>query len=121
MRRARDWCCPFDEDPAEHLHHWTGRDSAGRYLDPDLVGPLTAKNHRAEHQVWSALGIADGTGHNPDYLRLRRSGVQLVRLGEHHEGGVVQVPADTLKHFGRMLCGISDRLVPHPTLETERS
>ncbi len=103
MMRARDHRCVFVGQRADHLHHASGRDGAGRYLDPLLVVPLTRRQHVVEHTSWSVLGIADGSVIAPDLLRLRRTGHLLVRLGVHHEGRTVQLPPLFVVELGRLL------------------
>jgi hypothetical protein len=108
MFRARDWYCPFDDCPADHLHHMAGRSSTGLYLVEGLVSPLTAGQHRAEHQVWNFLGIGDGCSACQSWLILRRAGAHLVRMGDHNEGGVVILPAETVSGLGLTLNRVAD-------------
>jgi hypothetical protein len=107
--KARDWYCPFTGRPAEHLHHLTGCDAEGAYLDLLLVLPLLRRQHVIEHQCWSEE-FADGVDTDPNVLRLRRSGHLFIRLGEHHAGGVVVLPAIAVAEMGRMLNRVADRI-----------
>ncbi len=111
MKRAVDYRCPFCGQVADHLHHMTGRDAFGSYLDPGLRVPLTRRCHVVEHQTWRIGGMDDGVGGSPNSLRLLRSGLLLVRLGEHHEDGSVWLPASTVRELGRMQVDISRQLV----------
>ena len=106
--RARDWPCPFLGRPADQLHHLTGRDADGRYFDPLLVVPVVGSQHVAEHVGWRAVGFGDGSTALPDVLRLRRVAHFLVRLGEHHGGGVVVLPAPSVRALGLVLHGVAE-------------
>lgn len=106
--RARDWYCPFDDCPADHLHHMTGRSASGLYLDEGLVIPLSAGQHRAEHQVWNFLGIGDGCSACQSWLALKRLGAHLVRNGDHNQCGVVIQPALTVTGIGLTLDRVAD-------------
>jgi hypothetical protein len=44
---------------------------------------------------------------NPNFLRLARSGLHLVRLGEHHGESVVILPASFVRELGLMLNSIA--------------
>lgn len=105
-----DWLCPFDDYPAEVWHHWTGSGPDGRYFDPDLKGPLSLPQHRAEHHLWRFVGIADGACQNPTCLRLRRAGTHLVRLGEQHPGDVICLRAETVRQAGLMVGRVANEL-----------
>jgi hypothetical protein len=111
--RAGEWPCPFSGQPGDHLHHMTGRAANGKYLDPELVGPLVAGQHRLEHQSWDP-SFSDGVDGESDVLRLRRIAHHLVRLGEHKEGGVVLLPAFVVRQIGVTLHRIADRLEGRP-------
>jgi hypothetical protein len=99
----------FTSRAAEELHHSTGRDADGRYLDPALVVPLTRRQHVVEHVGWRALGIGEGAGLDPDVLRLRRAAFHLVRLADHHGAGVVALPASFVRELGLMLGQVASR------------
>ncbi len=103
MRRAADYRCVFLGRPADHFHHTSGTDVDGVYLDPDLYLPVVRRLHVSGHQVWNLAGCGDGTDAAPNVLRLRRSGLDLVRLGEFHTGGDVELPALFVVELGRML------------------
>jgi hypothetical protein len=107
--RARDWPCPFSGRRADNGHHLSGRDADGRYLDPLLLLPLIRRQHHLEHQCWG-WSFADGVVVDPNFLRLRRTGHLLVRLGEHHHGGVVVLPAETVRELGLMLHRVANDL-----------
>ncbi len=100
MFRARDWYCPFEVCPADHLHHLTGRDASGLYLDEGLVIPLSSSQHIAEHQVWNFLGIG---GRRPRHRILwSRSRPRHWRrcLGQQHQGrGVAPNPGNGPRHL----------------------
>jgi hypothetical protein len=108
MMRATDFACLFLGRPADHLHHPTGRDADGRYLDPNLVAPLSRSMHVGEHQGWRALGIGEGSRAAANVLRARRLAHLLVRMGEHHGIGVVVLPASMVREMGKVLHRIAD-------------
>jgi hypothetical protein len=106
--RADSYRCVFhSERPADHLHHVTGRDADGDYLDPLLVVPLAHRQHVVEHQAWNVAGIGDGAA-GSNVLRLRRVGHLLVRMGEHHGIGFVVLPASFVRQMGLMLHRVAD-------------
>lgn len=109
--RADDQQCVFLGRPADHLHHGTGRDADGDYLDPLLVVPLVARQHVVEHQGWNVAGIGDGVA-GSNFLRLRRIGYLLVRMGEHHGIGYVVLPASFVRQMGLMLHRVADEEWP---------
>jgi hypothetical protein len=76
------------------------------------VIPLSATQHGAEHQVWNRLGIGDGCEGSEIWLVLSRISAQLVRLGEHNQGGVVIWPSETVCQVGRTLGRIARDLGP---------
>jgi hypothetical protein len=88
--------------------HWTGRNASGHYLDKPLQGPLTGQQHSTEHQVWNFLGIGDGCDGCRNWLRLKRAGAHLARMGEANDGGVVILPAKTVRQLGLVLGDIAD-------------
>jgi hypothetical protein len=108
--RATEWYCPFEDCSAEHLHHITGRSTSGAYMDEALVIPLSAAQHRLEHQVWNMLGVGDGCDGPEMWLVLSRISAHLVRLGDHNQGGVVIWPAETIRQLGRTLGRIAQEL-----------
>ncbi len=110
MRWAAEYLCVFLRRPAEQLHHSSGRDADGRYLDPHLVVPLALVQHSCEHAGWNLAGFGDGTCADPSVLRLRRNGHLLIRCADHHRGGFVTVPAFFLEELGLMLHRIADDL-----------
>ena len=77
--------CLYCGQPATRRHHFTRRDGAGRYLDPDLVAWLCGADHGLEHQMWRHLGLDQID--DPTDARLRRLSFVFVRLG-HHEVAV---------------------------------
>jgi hypothetical protein len=103
MMRASDYRCVFFDRPAEELHHPSGRGTDGQYLDPAFVAPLVCRQHVVEHAAWKVAGVRDGAELSPNFLRLKRSGLLLVRLGEHHGNGLVTLPAWFVLEFGLML------------------
>ena len=107
--RARDHHCVFLGRTADHLHHVTGRDIDGVYLDPHLVVPLARVQHVLEHQCWAPL-FADRVAGNANVLRLRRTGHLLIRLGQHEGNRRVTLPAETILQLGLMLQLIVDDL-----------
>lgn len=109
MTRAGERRCPFSGKPADELHHVTGR-VRGRYADPDLVIPLTRSEHALEHTCWRAAGIGEGAHVEPVVVRLRRIGHLLVRLAEHHVGGVIELPDFTVRELGLLLLRVSDEI-----------
>src|SRR5664280_2283809 len=111
MMRAKDWSCPFTGRKGDH--HMTGRSADGDYLDPDLVVPLVAEQHRLEHQSWDP-SFADSVEGTPAVLCLRRIAHLFVRLGEHCEGGLVVLPATVVHQVGATLHRIADRLEGRP-------
>lgn len=102
--------CAFSGRAAEHGHHATGRGADGRYLDPDLVIPLTRRMHVVEHVALRRSGLDDPTTMSSALLRLRRAGHLFVRLGEHHGEGSVIIPARFVGSVGHMLVGVADEL-----------
>ncbi len=73
-------------------HHPTGRDTDGRYLDPDLKFPSCHDDHELFHDDWRTLGVEDSKrGQDPERmlsfiervaLRLRRLAASVGRLAE---------------------------------------
>jgi hypothetical protein len=108
--RASDWLCPFVRRPADALHHVSGRAPDGSYFDPALVVPLAHRPHLLEHVAWRVAGIEDSTKAPGIVLRLRRTGHFWVRLGQHHEDGLVELPAPTVCEHGFFLHRIADEL-----------
>ena len=107
MIRAKDWDCLYGDGPAEHAHHLTGTDGAGAYLDPSLTVPLCRSHHILIHQIWNLLGVGDGSGGQPDRVRLQRIATLLVHVGECNPVGSVAWPAETLSHLGRTLSSMA--------------
>jgi len=108
IANARDFECAFTGQPADELHHPTGRNAAGRYLDPDFVLPTVRRQHNLEHQSWGP-SYKETVVDDPDVLRLRRTGHLLIRLGEHRTGASVELPAAFAVALGLMLHQIADR------------
>jgi len=106
---ASNYFCAFTNRPAEHCHHATGKDSSGRYLDPQLVLPLVAVQHHREHQSWGP-SFKDFAEDDPSELRLRRLGSLSIRLGEHHRDGYVVLPAFFVVQLGQTLHCIANDL-----------
>jgi hypothetical protein len=106
--KASDWRCPFSGGQANQGHHLSGRDNAGVYLDPPLVLPLSRREHNLEHQCWGRTSFAESSTAHSNYLRLRRTGHVLVRLGNHHGDGVLWLPAETVRQLGLMLHRVAD-------------
>jgi hypothetical protein len=88
---------------ADELHHITGRDADGIYLDPAFVVPLERRQHVVEHTGWHVVDVDEGADHGPNFLRLTRTGLHLVRLGEHHGEDTVILPAPYVRELGLML------------------
>lgn len=110
MRRAQDQRCPFTGEQADELHHLTGKDHSGAYLDPLLVVPLTRDQHVIEHQGWYRTGIGEHETGDLTDLRLRRAGQLLIRLGQHHGERSVTLPAGFLRALGRFLLEVASQL-----------
>lgn len=108
--RATHFSCPFTGRPAEQLHHTSGRDADGHYLDPDLVLPLSLVQHNCEHTGWNVAGFGDGARADPNVLRLRRNAHPLLRLADLHRDGLVIVPAFYVEQLAWMLLRIADAL-----------
>ena len=100
---AGDLHCVFVGRVADEIHHVTGRGADGLYLDNPFVVPLVRRQHVVEHTSWRVVGIDEGAGLSPNILRLRRTGLHLVRLSEHHGDGVVMLPATFVRELGLML------------------
>lgn len=94
---------PFTGEPAQEWHHCTGRGPDGEYLDPELVVPLTERQHGLEHQMWRATGIDRASG-STRVIRTQRLACLLLRLG--HEKGTVTVPTSFLLGIGNLLLEI---------------
>jgi hypothetical protein len=103
MRRATDYRCVFLGRLADEMHHVTGRDADGVYLDPALVVPLVRRQHVVEHTGWRVVEVDEGADRCPNFLRLTRTGLHLVRLGQHHGEGAVLLPAPFIRELGMML------------------
>ena len=97
--------CVFTGRLADHLHHPTMRGPDGVRLDADFVVPVVRRQHDREHQsmTWSGLDEID----EPNRARLERTSHLLVRLGEFHAGGVVCLPAESVRQLGLMLRRVS--------------
>jgi hypothetical protein len=108
--RASDYGCVFFGRTADELHHPTGRDADGLYLDPRFVVPLARRQHVVEHVAWSVAGVREGEDLKPNFLRLTRSGLLLVRLADHHGNGLVTLPALFVRELGLMHHRIADEL-----------
>jgi hypothetical protein len=93
----------FTGGVADETHHVSARGPDGIYLDPPLVIFLVRYQHVIEHVVQRAAGVGEGADLPPDFLRLTRSGLFLVRLGEHHGDGIVTLPATFVRETGLML------------------
>jgi hypothetical protein len=110
MRSTDHRRCVFLGRLADELHHVTGRDASGAYLDPALVVPLARRQHVVDHTGWRVAGVGEGVDLGPDFLRLARSGLHLVRLGEHHGESVVILPAPFVRELGLMLQRVAANL-----------
>jgi hypothetical protein len=102
VTRAGDFHCAFLGRRADHLHHVTGTDADGVYLDPLLVVPISAPQHDIEHVGWRALGIGEGAALPPDTLRLLRISHLFIRLGDVDTPTGV-LPTIFLRELGRTL------------------
>lgn len=108
MRRAPVFRCVFLGRTAEHFHHTSGRGVDGKYLDPKLVVPTVRHRHVLVHSCWGAVGIGDGVGIDRNVLRLRRNGLLLVQLAEHHGLADIVLPSFFVAELGLMLQQIAD-------------
>ena len=113
MNRAADHLDPFNGRQAEHLHHVTGKDADGRYFDPMFMIPLTSIQHVREHQSWGPM-FKDRVHGDDAMLRLRRAGHLLVRLGDHHAGDGVVLPALFVHHLGLVLHEVANERKRQP-------
>ena len=111
MTAAEEWMCPFENDGAQQLHHQTGKDHRGVYFDRDLVVPLCIDHHVSEHQIWDRTGVGEQIVADQFWLRLRRAGQFLVRLGEYHGAGVVVLPAPYVRELGLLLIRLADEIL----------
>jgi hypothetical protein len=111
MRPAREWSCPFTGEPADQLHHPTGRGADGKYLDQELVVPFILDQHVIEHQAWDRTKIGEDIVANPNWLRLRRTGQLLVRLGEFHGEGTVSLPSPFVRQLGFLLLRVAAEIL----------
>jgi hypothetical protein len=100
--RAKDWRCLFTGRRAEELHHVTGRGPDGEYLDPDLLVPLTVRQHAVEHQTWTTYLIGEDACRSLPILRLLRAGLLLIRLSETAADEIV-LPAWFVLELGRFI------------------
>lgn len=112
MKPAREWKCPFTGEPADELHHPTGRDADDEYLDSELLIPLVLDQHVIEHQVWQRTAVGEKVRGNPTWLRLRRVGQFLVRLGEFHGEGTVTLPSPFVRQLGFLLLRVAAEILP---------
>ena len=103
MRRASDHLCVFCGRGADHLHHPSGRDADGNYLDPDLVVPLTRVHHDLEHVALNGTLFGDASPHSPDVLRLRRTAHLLLRLVDHIGTETIPLPMSFVGELALML------------------
>lgn len=94
---------PFTGQPAEEFHHVSGRGPDGHYLDPDLVVPLTRRQHVIEHQLWRAAGIDKVKG-SVRVVRLQRIANLVCRIGQGE--GTITLPATFFLSLGRLLLEI---------------
>lgn len=67
--------CAFCGGPADRLHHPTGRDHEGRYLDPMLVFPADHDCHEFVHDDWRQ--------ENVDKLDVALTPVEYIAIGLH--------------------------------------
>jgi hypothetical protein len=111
VRPAREWRCPFTGEPADQLHHLTCRGADGKYLDPEFVVPLVVDQHVIEHQVSDRSGVGEDVRANPNWLRLRRTGLFLVRLGEFHGEGTVTLPSPFVRQLGLLLLRVAAEIL----------
>lgn len=91
---------PFTGAAASDWHHVSGRGPDGHYFDPDLVVPLTRRQHVVEHQLWRAGGIDKAKG-SIRVIRHRRIATLLCRLGRKE--GNVTLPASFFLALGKFL------------------
>jgi hypothetical protein len=83
--------CAFCGRPPDRLHHPTGRNHEGRYLDPLLVLPAEHDCHEFVHDDWrhERLDKLQKSRTSVEYIaiRLRRLAMNLGRIDQHLEGG----------------------------------
>src|SRR5437016_6562248 len=76
--------CVFCGAPSVAGHHPTGRDSDGRYLDPDFKVPACHDDHYLTHDDWYAFGLDNSAGLRTSIeimeMAMRRLGVLCARL-----------------------------------------
>jgi len=76
--------CGFGPDPVERRHHPTGRDFAGKYLDPKLIIESCHSHHELCHDDWKTLGLQEldqeASILEENELRMRRLASNLARL-----------------------------------------
>lgn len=70
--------CAICGRPARELHHPTGRDAEGRYLDPRWTVPVCLSCHRQDMPLWRDFGLDVLT--DPVIARLGRNTFFLGRL-----------------------------------------
>lgn len=87
---AADRMCQFCGDPAQQLHHLTGRDPSGAHLDPALVVALCRNHHVLVHsdlrsQQLDTPDAADWNDVTATRFRLNRLGTYLGRLADYSD------------------------------------
>lgn len=103
MSKASDFLCVFVGRCADHLHHPTGRDAEGNYLDRDLLIPLARGQHDLEHVALNGTLFGDRSDLPPNVLRLRRTAHILLRLVDHHCTETVSLPVSFIGELALML------------------
>ena len=98
-------------EPADQLHHLTGCDADGEYLDDELVVPLVLDQHVIEHQIWDRTAVGEDVRADPTWLRLRRVAQFLVRLGEFHGEGTVILPSPFVRQLGFLLLRLAAEIL----------
>jgi hypothetical protein len=107
--------CAICGEAYDDLHDITGRDSAGGYLDPELLAPLCHSDHElCGNDDWNTLGIHDAsrsTFLDSLELRLARLGSFMGRLAEALPEPLATLIGLIALHLARWRAGLGRSIV----------
>jgi hypothetical protein len=101
-------CCWCEIRSATERDHLTGRDDAGRYLDPLLVVPSCRACNVCGFRCWKVSGLDVIGDARPALVQVRRLGVGFARLGDAGRP-TIELPASTCTQVGVTLCAVADQ------------